>query len=284
MTEKNVRFLKENFIAYRPISGGMSPDEKYYAHGRDCRPVFIRFANACRANRLTKEFEMLKQLQGNSIPTPCPVALGSLNGGKYMITQWINGDVFSEVLPRLDAMAQYTLGHVAGEMLQNIHAMPVNGSINEWKQCPYEKMKASIKAYPQYVARFTNAEKKLVDYIESNKHWLQSTPIAFLHGDYTPRNMMLAGEALLVVDFNSFLFSVTWADIGKVVSKAKGEYPFYKGLLNRYFDGEPAKDAVQRIIFYAALHRIDHFFNNILFNRVMLSNDDFFDNIAKMIK
>jgi len=284
MTDVYLSFLNNNFVNHRLINVGNSLDEKYYAQGRDGSQFFVRFANAGRIGRLTKEFEILKQASNMGISTPRPVELGNLGGGGYMLVEWVNGDMLSEVLPSLEKKEQYKLGRVAGEMLQHIHTIPINGNIDEWTQCPYEKMKANIKGYPQYFALFTNAEKKLVRYIEENKQWLQPGPIAFLHGDYKPLNMMIVDGALMVIDFNSFLYSVVWADMGKVVSKAMGDYPFYKGLINQYFGGEPSNEAVQRIILYAALHRIDHFFNNILFGRIIKSNDDFFDTIKKITK
>ena len=277
MSELYENFLQEHFVKYEKIIIGRSPDEKYYAQGKDGGQFFIRFANADRFGRLTQEFEILKQATSMGIATPRPVALGTLGSGGYMLVEWVNGKMLSQVMPGFEKGTQYKWGCAAGALLKRIHDIPLSGNVDEWRQCPYEKIKANIKTYPHYVNRFTHAEKKLVEYIEKNTHWLQNMPLSFLHGDYKMLNMMQVDSSLMVVDFNSFSYGVTWADVGRVVSKASGDYPFYKGLLNQYYGGEPSQDTVQRIIFYAALHRIEHYFNNLLFNRPMKSNEDFFD-------
>ena len=283
------KFLSERFYKFRPICKGMSPSDKYYVETNNDRCFFVRIVDNTQSERFENEFKILQNAAQEGVSMPHPVEMGKFDCGRYMIIDWVDGETLYDALPSMTRDKQHKLGIKAGEIMRKIHSIPMINNSNEWAMCPYFKMKTNIAKYPEYAANFTDVENRLIDYIELNKELLQSYPFVLLHGDYSPMNMMLESGELKIIDFNSFGFGVPWIDMGKIISKAMGNEYFYLGLIHSYFDGEPSQDSWKLIAFYAALHRIDTFFNSAIYERSsihIVSNNEFsgwFDDMKNFV-
>lgn len=79
--------------------------------------------------------------------------------------------------------------------------------------------------------------RRLINYINTNRHLLKNRPQVYQHGDYHIGNLMMGYDGkLYVIDFNRNDYGDPWEEFNRIVWCAQKSPLFASGMVNGYFD------------------------------------------------
>jgi hygromycin-B 7''-O-kinase len=194
------------------------------------------------------EFErgVLAQLGGRlSVPTPTLEAVGSRDGWPYLVMSQLSGEPMTAVWPTQDEKAKCKLLRQIGSLAAEVHAQPV-GPIHSlappWLDF-IAAQRARCVARQQRTGLPEQLLQRLPAFLEGE---LPQGPAVILTGEYTPMNLLVAGERLVgMYDFGDGLVGPGAYDwLGPLVFLAAG----HAARREAFFEGYGVKvDAQQRL-------------------------------------
>jgi serine/threonine-protein kinase len=249
-----------------PISKGWSEDKKYCVTTADGTKLLLRITPISRYETRKALFEMLQQVAATGIPMCQPVEFGTCSDGVYALHSWIDGEDLEEALPLFSETEQYVLGLQSGEILRKIHTIPAPAEQEVWAVRFNRKTDNKIQKYRECGLRF-EGDDKVIDYIEANRHLLESRPQCFQHGDYHVGNMMLENGGLKIIDFDRYDFGDPWEEFNRIVWSASASPYFATGQLRGYFGGEPPMEFFRLLAFYISSNTLSSIYWAIPFGQ-----------------
>jgi len=232
--------MYEDFAVIEPISRGHSTDRKYYVETLDGQKLLLKISDISDYDGKKEQFEIIKAIDTLDINMTCPVDFGVFDNGKsvYMLLTWVDGESLHEKLPYLPVDEQYRLGVIAGDILRKIHSLAVPGNI----ECSYERYAQRfdyrIKSIQKYGIK-TKHEKKILDFLDGNKHLCFGRFQSIRHGDFHSVNLLLTKQnGIGVIDFGSADYGDPYEEFGRLVWNALTAPAFARGQINGYFEND----------------------------------------------
>jgi aminoglycoside phosphotransferase (APT) family kinase protein len=244
MTEyiKDIRNY-DTFAVIKPITKGMSGDQKYYVETTDGKRLLLRISDISEYDRKKAEYEMMERAYEHGVLTPKPYDFDLCDGGKsvYSLTGWLDGTDAETQMPHMNATEQYRMGLKAGAVLRKIHSLPAPDVAEPWGARFRRKVQARIDLYHEHNLQSESGDL-IIKYLHDKESLLDSRPQTFWHGDFNAGNHMITPEGeIAVFDFNHWNlgYGDPWWEF---VLVAWGEEPYahyFTGMINGYFDNDP---------------------------------------------
>ena len=241
--------LLGSFASHKQITKGWSDDKKYCVIKDDGTKYLLRIIPAARYNGREPLFAMLSQVAALGIPMCLPLDFGTWKGGVFSLQSWIEGADLEDALPKLSTAESYELGLESGEIARKIHSLPAPKTQEEWASRFNSKIDRTIAAYEKSGLHF-EGDRRIIDYIQQNRHLLNNRPQSFQHGDYHIGNMMLEKGRLVIIDFDRCDFGDPWEEFNRIVWSAQACPHFATGQLNGYFGAKPPLEFFQLLALY----------------------------------
>lgn len=250
-----------SFKVVKSINKGWSSDDKYYVENDEGTKYLIRISDISEYQKKKREFEMVKLF--NKLPFVMSKALefGICKQGTkvYMRLSWIEGDDLDRVIGGLLEKEQYDLGLEAGEILRQIHQMPVKNE-DQIRTQYQQKILERIDTYQRSDLR-VDGDEKAIKFIEAHIHLIEEKTKVYKHGDFHVGNLILTkGGRIGVIDFNRWKCGEKYEEFYKVQSfDVEKSILFSRGQIDGYFKGDVPKefwDILAVYVAYASLHSI----------------------------
>ena len=227
----------ETIASREPVEKGWSGDRKYRAVCENGDVYLLRISPAERREQRRALWDVLQEVQRLDISMSRTLETGECAEGVYMVQEWIDGADAEQAIPGLPADRQYALGVDAGAMLKKLHSIPAPAEQEPWGERFRRKALRKIDMYRKNPLKF-EGDEAMIAYIMENMGMLDGRPQSFQHGDYHIGNMMLAGERLVVIDFDRFDYGDPWEEFNRIVWCAQASPRFASGMVNGYFGGD----------------------------------------------
>ena len=224
------------FVNKTEIKKGWSGDKKFCATDTYGNKYLYRISDLSQYETKRQEFEMMQKVASLGIPMCKPLEFGTCDEGVYSVQSWIDGKDAEEAISSMRPAEQYAYGFEAGKILKAIHTIPAPENVTEWQTRFNNKIDRKIKGYTDCPLKYENGQLFL-DYIEQNRHLLQSRPQVYQHGDYHIGNMMIDTDGKLqIIDFNRNDYGDPWEEFNRIVWCAQVSPLFATGMVDGYFD------------------------------------------------
>jgi aminoglycoside phosphotransferase (APT) family kinase protein len=259
----------EDFIKIEPINKGWSNDKKYYIETVNAEKLLLRISDISEYDKKKAEFEAVKLVEKQGIPMTQPIEFGVCNDGKstYSLLSWAEGEDAEAAIPKLSQKEQYELGIKAGELLKKIHSIPAPEGQEPWGQRFNKKVDYKIEKYKECDLKFFG-DKKVLNYIEQNRHLLENRPQCFQHGDYHLGNMVVGSNGKLsVIDFNRFDYGDPWEEFNRIVWCAENSKYFATGRINGYFANDVPEEFFRLLALYISSNTLSSIYWAIPFGQ-----------------
>lgn len=220
------------------IHKGWSEDSKYYVEDVEGEKLLLRVSDINVLEKKRREFEMMGGLRDVEALLSRPVDFGVSEDGQYVysLLTWIEGEDARDILVTLNEKEQYRLGVRAGEILRQIHEIPVPKAQEPWEIRFGNKADRKIKMYEMCPIQVEGMEK-MAAYVKENKHLLKDRPQSFQHGDYHEGNMVITkGLELGIIDFNRWDYGDPWEEFNRIPFSVDASPLFASGYINGYFN------------------------------------------------
>ena len=222
-----------------PLMAGFSSDEKFVL-AVDAEPRYVlRISPLRQAARRRAEFALLSQLAAAGIPVSPPCLFEALAEFDVCVSVlgYINGRCAEEALSGMDASRQYVVGVDAGKTLQRMHAALLAPAEIDWHATRWEKYQRCLKTTREQQLHFAE-ERHIEHYIATSHHLMRARPVAFLHDDYHPGNLIVSdGHFSGVIDLNRCDWGDPYHDFYKVAHFSAPRFPcFARGQIDGYFN------------------------------------------------
>lgn len=232
-----------NWKTIIPIEKGWSNERKFYIETQFGEKLLIRVAEIEQMNQKEREFHRLfnlNQLNMKDFKISVPIDFGICLGDEYVYTiyRWVEGIDAEHVLPTLPTKRQYDLGYKAGQILSQIHKMPIDQPDWQWAERFGIKIDHKIQKFMDSPIKFEGYEKVLA-FISKNRTLMESRPVTFQHGDYHVGNMVVNPSGQLgIIDFNRHDIGDPWEEFNRIVFSSDISPAFASGQIDGYFDGD----------------------------------------------
>jgi aminoglycoside phosphotransferase (APT) family kinase protein len=241
----NEAFLKlkipelQTCLSISEINKGFSGDKKYLVEFEGGSNYLLRTASLSDYPRKEAEFKILKEMKNYEVLAQEPIKLGKIEelGICYYLLTYLEGRDASELLPYLTEKQQYEVGRKAGRDLAEMNAHPAPISIDPWYGRMMKKYQRYVNAYHSCGLRI-KGDEKILEYIESNHHYIKNRPNRFQHDDFHVGNILVnGGEYGGVIDFNRYDWGDPFHEFVKVALFSREvSVPFSRGQLDGYFN------------------------------------------------
>lgn len=250
-----------NWKTIIPIEKGWSGERKFYIETQYGEKLLIRVAGIDQILQKEHEFDMLfnlNQLPMKDCKISVPIDFGICIGDQYVYTiyRWVEGIDAEHVLPTLPEKRQYQLGYRAGQILNQIHKVPIDQPDWLWEMQFGKKIDKKIQKFMDSPIKFDGYEKVL-DFIAQNRNLIENRPVTFQHGDYHVGNMVVDPSGHLgIIDFNRHDVGDPWEEFNRIVFSSDISPAFASGQINGYFDGEVPQDFFRLMALYIACNML----------------------------
>ena len=246
------------FTVVKEIKDGMSGDRKYYIETVDGQKLLLRISEAANIDIKKKDYEFLTALNKAKLSVPRAVDFGLCEEGQsvYMLLEWMEGEEAEKVLPDMPKDKQYRLGVKAGQILRGIHEnAPVRQAQQDWFVRYFDVITPRLEAYKYEGIPFKGADEILA-FIEDNKHLLHDRNQCNIHGDFHLGNLIIRGEDLFVIDWQTVDFEGVadpWVDFKSIGVEHTA---FAVGQIDGYFDSRVPEAFWRMLALYLATSAI----------------------------
>jgi aminoglycoside phosphotransferase (APT) family kinase protein len=224
-----------------PLEKGFSTDNKFILFVDAVPTYLLRVSHERETERRQREFEVLMQLKACGIPCSTPYHFKAFPefGVCLSLLGYLPGDCAEEALFTIDEIGQYVIGRQAGEILRRMHEVVTNPSSIDWPTLRADKYFRFLKIAAENDLVF-NHQATVEQYVMMNQHLMQGRPVAFLHDDYHPGNLIILDRSLTgVIDFNRIDWGDPYHDFYKMAHFSAPRFPaFARGQVDGYFDGK----------------------------------------------
>ncbi len=159
---------------------------------------------------------ILRQLRDSGLRPPAqvrvPEPLGTSRDGQVLVQEWVAGDPWADTLGTPDA--RLASARAAG-WLATLQALPVPATVSE-AHLPSVRRYARelVDAYPSEAAGIRQLSLRLLEGLGSVPQ-----PSVPSHGDLHPKNVLIDGEVVTVVDLDTFAAREPAFDVGYAVGE-----------------------------------------------------------------
>lgn len=246
------------FTLVKEIKDGMSGDRKYYIETVDGQKLLLRISEAANIDIKKKDYDFLTSLNKANLPVPQAIDFGLCEEGQsvYMLLEWMEGKEAEKVLPDMPKDKQYRLGVKAGQILRGIHEnAAIKSAEQNWYDRYFEVISPRIDAYKNEGIPFEGADEILA-FIEENKHLLHDRSQCYIHGDFHLGNLIIQGEELFVIDWQTVDFEGVadpWVDFKSIGVEHTA---FAVGQIDGYFDSQVPEAFWRMLALYLATSAI----------------------------
>jgi len=265
-----VRFVREvavmfkdipaasTFSVVKEVKDGMSGDRKYYIETVDGQKLLLRISEAANIDIKKKDYDFLTSLNKANLPVPQAIDFGLCEEGQsvYMLLEWMEGKEAEKILPDMPKDKQYGLGVKAGQILRGIHEnAAIKSTEQDWYDRYFEVISPRIDAYKNEGIPFEGADEILA-FIEENKHLLHDRSQCNIHGDFHLGNLIIQGEELFVIDWQTVDFEGVadpWVDFKSIGVEHTA---FAVGQIDGYFDSQVPEEFWRMLALYLSTSAI----------------------------
>ncbi len=236
--------ISNTWIKIKKIEYGWSSDEKYYIEDNKNMKYLLRISTVDTYEQKKKEFEIIKKFNTLDFQMSRAIEFGYFNEHKnvYMLLSWIEGYSLEEKLHFLPEIEQYRLGVYSGEILKQIHSIPVEPqdvpSVNK-----ISKKLLQLERYENSSVRVPKDEIAIA-FVKNNIDMLCKSAPVYEHGDFHVGNLIYTPDKTIgVIDFNRLECGDKYEEFYKVQSfDVEHSIAFSVGEIQGYFNGEPPID------------------------------------------
>ncbi|MGM9972769.1 MAG: aminoglycoside phosphotransferase family protein [Clostridiaceae bacterium] len=236
--------VSNTWVKIKKIEYGWSSDEKYYIEDNKNKKYLLRISSGDAYEEKKREFEVIKKFNTLDFQMSRAIDFGYFNEYKnvYMLLSWVDGYSLREKLPSLPSLEQYKLGLYAGEILRQIHSIPVEPqdvpSVNK-----IPKKLLQLQSYEASSLRIPNDERA-IEFVKNNIDMLCKSSPVYEHGDFHMGNLIYTtNKKVGVIDFNRWECGDRFEEFYKIQSfDVEHSIPFSVGEIQGYFNGEPPID------------------------------------------
>lgn len=233
--------ISNTWTKIKKIEYGWSSDEKYYIEDNKNAKYLLRISTGDTYEQKRKEFKIIKKFNTLDFKMSRAIEFGYFNEHKnvYMLLSWIEGCSLEEKLNSLPEIEQYRLGLYSGEILKQIHSIPVHPqdvpSINK-----IPKKLLQLQRYEDSLVRIPNDETAIA-FVKSNIDMLCKSSPVYKHGDFHVGNLIYTPDRTVgVIDFNRWECGDKYEEFYKVQSfDVEQSIAFSVGEIKGYFKGNP---------------------------------------------
>lgn len=243
----------EHWRSVSLVDKGWSRDAKYIVetdHGRE----LLRISPIEALEAKCREYAMVQKFARCGFPMSQPLDFGVCADGEhvYMRLTWVEGRDLEEVLPTLSEAEQYACGREAGEILRQIHGIPVDPA-DVPRETKRAKKLLQLERYAHCSLRVPGDEPVLRFARENMDCIWRQTPV-YLHGDFHPGNLIYTPEKTLgVIDFNRWETGDPYEEFYKLQSfGVENSIPYCAGQIDAYFQGQVPEDFWRALAVYVA--------------------------------
>lgn len=240
----------EEWESVVPLYKGWSSDKKYIVTWQAKQYLLrVSLGDVWKTKKL--EYEILQKYASTGLAMSQPIDFGFCERGVYMLLSWVEGEDLQDVLPRLSEDEQYGLGRRAGEILKQIHSIPL-----EEKHLPSQtkipRKLRQLQAYRESGLVMPEQEKVLA-FVEQNIDSIWKLAPVYQHGDYHPGNLIYIGEDIALIDFNRWEVSDPYEEFYKLESFGLDcSVAYCRGQIDGYFGNAVPEDFWRALAVYVA--------------------------------
>lgn len=248
--------LLKSAKSFTQITKGFSYEEKWKVITQNGEALFLKIYDLSRLEHAKSVYTFHKSFDqlGSSVPKPIQFIELPEDNICIQVVSCVDGIDGEEYLHTVSSDTQYKLGYQAGEELQKIHSLSEPSQIQSWENYKLTKHNRYLNLLNESTIPFPELSY-ILRFVDKHMHLLKNRPIAFLHDDFHPSNMIFNnGELAAVIDFDRFEWGDPYHDFHKVslftseLSKA-----FAIGQIDGYFSENIPDDFWQYYALYAAM-------------------------------
>ncbi len=236
--------ISNTWMKIKKIEYGWSTDEKYYIEDNKNIKYLLRISNADTYEQKKREFEIINKFNTLDFKMSRAIEFGYFNKHRnvYMLLSWIEGYPLEEKLNSLPEIEQYRLGLNSGQILNQIHGIPV-----EPQDVPFvnkiSKKLLQLQMYENSSVRISNDEIAIA-FVKNNIDMLCKSSPAYEHGDFHIGNLIYTPDKTIgVIDFNRWECGDKYEEFYKIQSfNIEHSIAFSVGQIQGYFNGNPPID------------------------------------------
>lgn len=240
----------KNFADKIPIDAGWSHDKKFKVLDSAGNAYFLRVYPDGGYERHKREYELMLTVESFGVPTARALEFGEEDGVPYLLTEWIDGDIAENVIPKMPKDKAYDYGRQAGEYLRLIHKIPAPINCEPWGERFSRQLGQRLDMYAACKYKYDHGAM-FYAYCEANRGLINNRPQCMHHGDYHVGNMMIdRGGGLRIIDFNRFDHGDPWKEFNRIAWSAQCSAEFAAGLVDGYFGGEVPEEFWRILLLY----------------------------------
>ena len=236
--------ISNTWMKIKKIEYGWSTDEKYYIEDNKNIKYLLRISNTDTYEQKKREFEIIKKFNTLDFKMSRAIEFGYFNEHRnvYMLLSWIEGYPLEEKLNSLPEIEQYRLGLNSGQILNQIHGIPV-----EPQDVPFvnkiSKKLLQLQMYENSSVRISNDEIAIA-FVKNNIDMLCKSSPVYEHGDFHIGNLICTPDKTIgVIDFNRWECGDKYEEFYKIQSfNIEHSIAFSVGQIQGYFNGNPPID------------------------------------------
>jgi serine/threonine-protein kinase len=246
----------EMFKKIEPINKGVSKDKKFYVESFCGKHMFLRLADVKKFDRMKDEYKMMERVYELGVRCPEPYSFGLCEGDKstYALSGWLDGDDADGAWPIMSEAERYDLGLKAGKVLCKIHTLSAPDNAEPWSNRFYRKVQERIDFYHANLIKSEDGDC-IVQFLQNNKHLLDSRPQTFNHGDFSIVNLKVMPDGQIgVIDFDYINkgYGDPWWEFDLINWGNEYNVKFYSGFINGYFESKLPSEFFTMLSYYLA--------------------------------
>lgn len=251
-----------SWTSITPITSGWSHDIKFKIETDKEEIYLLRLTDIKHYQKKLEDYESLLPLRDLKLNISMPIEFGKCvyqdQEYCYTILSWIDGENAKEIIANLSVEKQNELGHQAGEILKQIHSIPISAKYKDmcWETYFNKKLDRNILLSKECPVKFKGKEL-LIQYINDNRTLLKGRPISFHHGDYHLGNMLIDKECNLgVIDFNRQDHGDPWEEFNRITWCCKKNPHFASARIKSYFNNKVPDEFFKLMALYIASNQL----------------------------
>lgn len=257
----NIMYRDKTIEKLKFIDKGFSNDKKWIVKFANETELFLKVCPIKDAEHKQKEFTYMTYYYESDVPVPQPISFTIFKELEccVQVFECVQGEDAEISLPNLEEDKQYDIGVEAGKILKKIHQYIDQNPAQTWEEYRWGKHERYLRMFEEMMESnsipHTFNMEPIFKFIESHKYLLKNRPVAFLHDDYHPVNLMTdKGEFRAVIDFDRFEWGDPHHDFYKTALFTRNvSEAFARGQIDGYTAGAPSDEFWKRYSLYAAM-------------------------------
>ncbi|EAG9259731.1 phosphotransferase family protein [Listeria monocytogenes] len=233
------------------IKKGFSIDKKYQVD----ETYLVRVFPIDLLQERKQEFKIIQALNSQTPFVPKAYDFGFIEREGYRIISYLQGEDAESGMTHLSHSEQFKAGFSAGEILREVHKLPLDIPKMNWLDFQTAKFKRKVEELKELeiTASFLTETEQ---FVYENLARLKNRPVCLQHGDFHPANIILKNNKFVgLIDFNRLEFGDPLFDLAKIgFFTTEVSIPFARGNILGYIDKEEVTDFWNLYALYTAMH------------------------------